>query len=143
MDRFKVVVIVHLILIDDGKILLQRRCNTGYEDGNYSIVAGHVDGNESVVKAMQREAFEEVGIKIKEEDLEIVHVMNKKEPDRESIDYFFTCKNYDGNISIMEKDKCDELKFYKLDELPENMIPYVRKGIEYYIENKQFSIYGW
>lgn len=143
MDRFKVVVIVHLILIDDGKVLLQRRCNTGYEDGNYSIVAGHVDGNESVVKAMQREAFEEVGIKIKEEDLEIVHVMNKKEPDRESIDYFFTCKNYDGNISIMEKDKCDELKFYKLDELPENMIPYVRKGIEYYIENKQFSIYGW
>ena len=143
MDRFKVVVIVHLILIDDGKILLQRRCNTGYEDGNYSIVAGHVDGNESVVKAMQREAFEEVGIKIKEEDLEIVHVMNKKEPDRESIDYFFTCKNYDGNISIMEKDKCDELKFYILDELPENMIPYVRKGIEYYIENKQFSIYGW
>lgn len=143
MDRFKVVVIVHLILIDDGKILLQRRCNTGYEDGNYSIVAGHVDGNESVVKAMQREAFEEVGIKIKEEDLEIVHVMNKKEPDRESIDYFFTCKNYDGNISIMEKDKCDELKFYKLDELSENMIPYVRKGIEYYIENKQFSIYGW
>ena len=143
MDRFKVVVIVHLILIDDGKILLQRRCNTGYEDGNYSIVAGHVDGNESVVKAMQREAFEEVGIKIKEEDLEIVHVMHRKEPDRESIDYFFTCKNYDGNISIMEKDKCDELKFYKLDELPENMIPYVRKGIEYYIENKQFSIYGW
>ena len=143
MERFKLVTAVHLILIEDEKILLQRRYNTGYEDGNYSIVAGHIDGNESVIKAMQREALEEAGIKIKEEDLEIVHVMNKKEPDRESIDYFFTCKNYDGNISIMEKDKCDELKFYKLDELPENMIPYVRKGIEYYIENKQFSIYGW
>lgn len=143
MERFKVVVTVHLILIDNGKILLQRRFNTGYEDGKYSIVAGHVDGNESVVKAIQREAFEEVGIKIKKEDLEIVHVMHKKEPDRESVDYFLTCKKYDGEITIMEKDKCDELKFYKLNELPENMIPYVKKGIEYYIDNEPFSIYGW
>lgn len=143
MERFKVVVIVHLILTDNEKILLQRRFNTGYEDGNYSIIAGHVDGNESVVRAIQREAFEEAGIKIKEEDLEIVHVMHKKEPNRESIDYFFIAKKYDGKITIMEKDKCDELKFYNLNDLPENMIPYVRKGIEYYLDNKQFSTYGW
>lgn len=82
MERFKLVTAVHLILIEDKKILLQKRYNTGYEDGNYSIVAGHIDGNESVIKAMQREALEEAGIKIKEEDLEIVHVMHRKTPDR-------------------------------------------------------------
>lgn len=148
MERFKLVTAVHLILIEDKKILLQKRYNTGYEDGNYSIVAGHIDGNESVIKAMQREALEEAGIKIKEEDLEIVHVMHRKTPDRESIDYFLTCKKYDGKIKIMEKDKCDELKcdelkFYKLDELPINVIPYVKKGIENYLNNEPFSIYGW
>lgn len=141
MERFKLVTAVHLILIEDKKILLQKRYNTGYEDGNYSIVAGHIDGNESVIKAMQREALEEAGIKIKEEDLEIVHVMHRKTPDRESIDYFLTCKKYDGKIKIMEKDKCDELKFYKLDELPINVIPYVKKGIENYLNNEPFSIY--
>ena len=124
MERFKLVTAVHLILIEDGKILLQRRYNTGYEDGNYSVVAGHIDGNESVIKAMKREALEE-------------------SPDRESIDYFLTCKKYDGKIDIMEKDKCDELKFYKLNELPINVIPYVRKGIENYLNNEPFSIYGW
>ena len=143
MERFKLVTAVHLILIEDKKILLQRRYNTGYEDGNYSIVAGHIDGNESVIKAMQREALEEAGIKIKEEDLEIVHVMHRKTPDRESIDYFLTCKKYDGKIKIMEKDKCDELKFYKLDKLPINVIPYVKKGVENYLNNEPFSIYGW
>lgn len=43
----------------------------------------------------------------------------------------------------MEKDKCDELKFYKLSELPSNVIPYVKKAIEYYQNNEPFSIYGW
>lgn len=143
MERFKLVVAVHLILIEEGKILLQRRYNTGYEDGNYSVVAGHIDGNESVIKAMQREALEEAGITIKEEDLQIVHVMHRKAPNRESIDYFLTCKKYDGEIRIMEKDKCDELKFFKFNELPINIIPYVKKGIEYHLKSESFSIYGW
>ncbi len=143
MERFKLVVAVHLILVENGKILLLKRYNTGYEDGNYSVVAGHIDGNESVVRAMRREAAEEAGIKIKEEDLEIVHVMHRKSKDRESIDYFLTCKKYDGKIQIMEKDKCDELKFYDLEKLPINVIPYVRKGIEYYQNDVPFSIYGW
>ena len=143
MERFKLVVAVHLILIENGEILLQRRYNTGYEDGNYSVVAGHIDGNESVIKAMQREALEEAGIKISEKDLEIVHIMHRKAPSRESIDYFLTCKKYEGKITIMERDKCDELKFLKLDNLPNNVIPYVRKGIENYLNNEQFSIYGW
>lgn len=143
MERFKLVVAVHLILIKNGKILLLRRYNTGYEDGNYSVVAGHIDGKESVITSMQREAKEEAGIKIKEEDLEIVHVMHRNSEDRESIDYFLTCKKYEGNIQIMEKDKCDELKFYDLENLPINVIPYVRKGIEYYKNDVPFSVYGW
>lgn len=143
MERFKLVVAVHLILIENGKILLLRRYNTGYEDGNYSVVAGHIDGNESVIRAMQREAREEAGIEIKEEDLEIVHVMHRRTPNRESMDYFLTCKNYDGKIAIMEKDKCDELAFYDLENLPNNLIPYVRKGIECYQNNIPFCVYGW
>lgn len=142
MERFKLVVAVHLILVENGKILLLRRYHTGYEDGNYSVVAGHIDGNESVIKAMQREALEEAGIIIKE-DLKIVHVMHRKAKDRESMDYFLTCKNYEGTITIMEKDKCDELEFYDLENLPSNVISYVRKGIEYYQNNIPFSIYGW
>ncbi len=76
---------------------------------------------------MQREALEEAGIKILQEDLKIVHVMHRRTPDRESIDYFLTCKKYDGEITIMEKDKCDELKFYNLNDLLNNVILYVKK----------------
>lgn len=92
---------------------------------------------------MQREASEEAGIFIDEKDLQIVHVMHRKTPNRESIDYFLTCKNYSGQIQIMEKNKCDELKFYDLEHLPGNVIPYVRKAIEYYQNDIPFSVYGW
>ena len=143
MSRLKMRVAVHLILEKDNKYLLLRRYNTGYEDGNYSVVAGHLDGNESVLKAMQREAFEEAGIQISEKDLQIVHVMHRKTPDRESIDYFLTCQNYTGKIQIMEPDKCDELAFYELNHLPNNIIPYVKQAIKYYQNNQAFSIYGF
>ena len=49
MPHFKFKSAVHLFLIQDDKILLLRRYNTGYEDGNYSVIAGHLAGGEQVV----------------------------------------------------------------------------------------------
>ncbi len=46
MGRKRVPATVHLLLIREGQILLLRRFNTRYDDGNYSVCAGHVDGNE-------------------------------------------------------------------------------------------------
>ena len=78
-----------------------------------------------------------------EDDLKIVHVMQRKAPDRESIEYFIVCQKYNGKIKIMEEEKCDEIKFFELQNLPKNIISYIKKGIEYYLDEKPFSIYGW
>ena len=142
MERFKAVIAVHLILIKDNQILLLRRFNTGYEDGNYSVVAGHVDGDETIISAMKRETLEEAGININEEDLKIVEVMHRKS-DYESIDYFLYANKFSGNVSIMEPNKCDELSFYELNKFPNNVIPYVKEAIENYRNNIQIVDYGF
>jgi len=141
-ERFKFVSAVHLILVRKNKVLLLRRYNTGYEDGNYSVIAGHLDGDEKVKSAMIREASEEAGITIQENNIEIIGVMHRMSSD-ERIDFFLKCEEWQGDISNMEPHKCDSLEWFNLDKLPNNVVPYVRKGIENYLSNKMFDSFGW
>lgn len=141
-QRFTLLTAVHLFLIQDNKILLARRFNTGYEDGKYSVPAGHVDGDEPITLAMSREAKEEVGIEIAPNNLQVIHVMHRKS-DQERVDFFLTATQWSGEPTVMEKDKCDDIQWFELNNLPENIIPYVKFAIEQYQSRNHFSEFGW
>ncbi len=143
MERFKFISASHLFLIKDSQILLLRRANTGYEDGNYSVPAGHLDGNETATSAMAREALEEAGLTINLKELKVVHTMHRKAADGERIDFFFTATKWDGTPIIGEPEKCDDLSWFALDRLPDNIIPYIRSAIEQVKNNHTFSEFGW
>jgi ADP-ribose pyrophosphatase YjhB (NUDIX family) len=141
-ERFKLVSAVHLFLVRDGQVLLLRRSNTGYEDGNYSVVAGHLNGDEEVKAAAIREAREETGIEIAPQDLEVVGVMHRRSED-ERVDFFLTARSWSGRISNREPKRCDHLAWFDPDELPENVIPYVRRALENYRHGRWFDSFGW
>jgi 8-oxo-dGTP diphosphatase len=129
-DKFMMRVAVHLILFKDKDVLLLRRANTPWRNGWYSVIAGHVDGNETITRAMARESLEEGGLKIQENDLRFVHVLHRTSKDCEYIDYFFVPEVYSGEPKNMEPEKCDDLRWFPLDKLPENTIPYIRQALE-------------
>ncbi|MBU0953528.1 MAG: NUDIX domain-containing protein [Nanoarchaeota archaeon] len=148
MTRFRLVPSTHLVLFREGKVLLLRRFQTGWYDGDYSVIAGHLDGNETVRKAMIREAKEEAGIEINEEDLVIVHVMHRKEEQKdkdlvERVDFFVTTATWSGEIQNKEPSKCDDISWFPVDKLPENMVPYVRSGIQSILKKELYSEFGW
>jgi ADP-ribose pyrophosphatase YjhB (NUDIX family) len=140
--RSKFPVAVHLFLLKGDTVLLLRRWNTGYEDGNYSVVAGHVEEGETVTEAAIREAREEVGIHITAQDLEVVEVMHRKSDD-ERVDFFLMATTWSGELTNQEKDKCDEIGWFSLGDLPRNIIPYVRRALDNYQQGVLFEEYGW
>ena len=140
--RAKFPVTVHLLFFHDNKILLLRRFNTGFEDGNYSVPAGHLDGDETVRMAAVREALEEIGVKIDLHDIDFATVVHRKSDD-ERVDFFVRIKDWQGEPFNAEPEKCDELRWYELDALPENTIPYVRQAIRNSLDAIPFEEFGW
>jgi len=139
-SRFPVA--VHLFFLRNESVLLLRRVNTGWEDGKYSVPAGHVETGESVIEAAVRESHEEVGICLKTLDLEVAHVMHRK-AEEERIDFFLVVKSWTGEITNKEPHKCDDLSWHPLASLPDNVIPYVRQGLTNYKNGILFTEFGW
>ena len=143
--RFMQPCAVHLLLVRDGQVLLLRRANTGYEDGNFSVIAGHLDGGEEVIAAAMREAHEEADITLTPEKLRVVGIMHRHSND-ERIDFFVVASAWQGEITNAEPEKCSELTWYPLDALPANVIPYVRHALDRYQRSRGalwFDSYGW
>ena len=141
-DRFRLCSVVHLFLVRDGRVLLLRRRNTGYEDGNYSVPAGHLDGGETVTAAARREAREEVGVVVAETDLRVVGVMHRRAGD-ERIDFFLEATRWTGEVANREPAKCNALLWAEPDRLPPNVVPYVRQALGHDRNGVWFVNYGW
>jgi 8-oxo-dGTP diphosphatase len=144
-EHFKIIPAVYAFFVKDGQILLSRRFQTGWQDGNYSLPAGHLDGGETLRQAMSREALEEVGVKVAPKDLDFAVVIHRNTGDltNERIDFFFAIKNWQGEIKNMEPAKCDDLAWFTFNDLPENMVPGVREAIDCYVNKINYYEFGW
>jgi ADP-ribose pyrophosphatase YjhB (NUDIX family) len=142
MRRFTLITDVHLLLYNDNRILLLCRQNTGYEDGNYSVVAGHLDGQETARHAMVREAREEAGIAMHVDDLTLAHIMHRRAQE-ERVSLFFTTPRWQGEPRNMEPQKCSHLAWFPVTQLPTNMVPYVVAALERSRRGLHYSEFGW
>ncbi len=141
-QRFTMSAASHLLLIKDNKVLLTRRFQTGYKDGWYAFPAGHLEPDETATTAMIREAKEEVGVIIQPTDLMFAHVMHRH-TNQTYVDFFFVCHQWQGTPIVAEPDKCDDLRWFALDALPENAIDFVKQVMSEYQAGRHYSELGW
>ncbi len=148
-NQHKVRIAVFLILLRDNpyiigkkQVLLQKRQNTGYMDNMYDACSsGRVEPNESILEAIQREAFEETCIKIRKEDIKLVntyHSSSKSNP-FEYLRFYFTTKVWSGEPKIGEPDKCSELLWVDIDNLPINTIPHFKVAINNFLNEISYD----
>jgi len=142
VTRARFPVTVHLFFFRGNQILLLRRFNTGYADGQYSVPAGHLDGGETVRAAAAREAEEEIGVRIEAVDIHFALVMHRIEDD-ERVDFFVHVHKWEGEPFNAEPEKCDDLSWADVYQLPENTVPYVRRAIANHLNGVRFDEFGW
>jgi 8-oxo-dGTP pyrophosphatase MutT (NUDIX family) len=131
-----------LFFFRGNQVLLLRRFNTGYADGQYSVPAGHLDGGETVIDAARREALEEVGVQIDPQDVQFSSVLHRLSGD-ERVDFFLRIVQWEGEPLNCETDKCDELLWVNMDDLPSNTIPYIRQALRNHFQKRPFDEFGW
>jgi len=136
---------VYLVLLDGQRVLLLRRASTGFEDGNYSLIAGHVEVGESATAAMIREAREEAGITLTLDDLAYVHTQHRRSAaGRIYFDLYFSVRHWVGEPTNIEPSKCDDMRWFDWTGLPDNLTPFVRLVLaEHLPRGSAYSEWGW
>lgn len=144
-EKYRSLAAVYVLMINsDGKALFLRRNNTGYRDGYYDMPAGHLEANESLRQAAMREVKEETGVDVKPEDLEFIELLHRRSMDnRDYLDVFFRVTKWNGEPSIMEPQKCDDLIWTSIDALPDMIVPHQKVVLEDLDKGQKFLEIGW
>lgn len=128
---------VHMIIKKDNKVLVQKRKGSKLWPGYYGLPAGHIDEGENQYEALVREAKEELGITINIKNIINDYTVLRRnyfEIDGKKlesyIDFYYEIEEYEGIPKIMEEDKCEELLWADINNLPEPFINYMGAFLE-------------
>lgn len=141
MSRFRAAVAVYGLLRREGRVLLLRRKGSGYRDGQLSLPAGHLEGEEDAVAGLRREVREELGVEVLDCRLALVmHRRRETSADDEYVDLFFDVTRWAGEPVIGEPEKCSELVWASPGELPDDVVDYIAVALK---AGGGLVVHGW
>lgn len=154
-------VTVHGIIVQEDKILLGQRYNTGYGDGFYAFPSGHIEPFETATSALCREMLEELDVcpvfnasaARPAPELPVLTVEHLCDMGRLSAPatrfrpyhhlFFWLPDGYDGDLRNNEPEKCADLRFFPRKQLPANFLPLSRHALSEIEQGHSFSRFGW
>ena len=125
------------VIVEDpqGRILLQLRA----DNHCWGTCGGSIEPDERVEDAARRELFEETGLTA--EALELFGVFSGPElhyiypngDEVSNIDIVFLCRSFTGELKP-QADEVEKLRFFAIEEIPENLSPPIRPVVEKWIQ---------
>ncbi|MDQ7905973.1 NUDIX domain-containing protein [Phytohabitans sp. ZYX-F-186] len=138
---------VLLLLTDADHLLLALREGTGYADGLWNLPSGKLELGEDAVSAVIREAREEVGVRLRPNELRMVatvHHRNTAGLARVGLAFavaFDPARH--GEPVNAEPHKCAKIEWVPADMLPSNTYPYTAACVRAYRQGEPFALSGW
>ena len=137
---FKITLKARLILYHKGKILLLKQKRK--QGGNFTLVGGTVEPDETPKEALIRESEEEAGILLKPEDLQLAHVLHKQTAKGQRMVLYFKATNWRGTFKNNEPFKFKGVSWFALNQLPSDLTATVRHVLGQYRKGNLYSEFG-
>ena len=133
-ERYKARVAAYLFIFSENKILLMKRSLGKCYGGMYDVPSGHIEEGETPSVGAIRETLEETNLDVQNITLSsVMHRVDRNSSkyctDEDYIDFLFTSWTFSGEMKIMEPDKCTEMRFVDIDNLPEKILPQIKLAL--------------
>jgi len=117
------------VIVEKNKVLLLLRQNHFRFNDQWTNPGGKIDAGESIEDTVKREIKEECGVEV-----ELGRFLGQY-CDRENEELIRIYKSYEAKIisgapKNMEPHKAKEMKWFSLDNLPENLTPYTKEYLK-------------
>jgi 8-oxo-dGTP pyrophosphatase MutT (NUDIX family) len=130
------------VIVEDenGRILLQRRSDNHL----WCYAGGSVELDEEVEAAAKRELLEETGLVANRLTLfgvfsgKATHYVYPNGDEVSNVDIVYLCDDYDGDLRC-QAEEVEELRFFEIDKLPDDLWAPVKKTLEKYVESKKIK----
>ncbi len=155
-ERIITKIVACVLLAQGDKVLLRCRKNVdgvheldsvngGNEAGStdganevYDISAsGELSGYEEALVMAQRITRDSLDVEVELERFKLIHVRHS--PEKKELQLFFWARDFAGTPRICQPKEGSGLHWYRLDELPENTMPYLTKVLYYWQRNVPYS----
>lgn len=112
---------VAAVVLRKGKKILMVKRGIEPDKGKWSLPAGFLEHEEEPSRAAVRELEEETGLKVDQEDLELLDSMNiERFPGQRLVGVVFSADISDASGDISAGDDADEAAFWSIEQLEES-----------------------
>ena len=128
------------VLVEDiqGRVLLQLRA----DNHCWGYCGGSMEQDEQAEDTARRELLEETGLIA--ENLELfgvwsgpeLHYVYPNGDEVSNVDIVFLCRDFSGELKP-QVGEVEALRFFAVDEIPQNLSPPIRPALTKWIENKR------
>ncbi len=136
---------VGIILEQDQSVFLIQRQKTDWMAGYWNFPGGLLEKNESLKEAAIRETKEEVGVAVRPEDFELVHVIHVHKSTtntQDIIGFYFRANHWQGVPSNNEPEKIIDAQWFSINDIPPNTTDHAELAIKGLIARRYYSESG-